>query len=422
MEGTRRAAVCTRQCQRAVCQVATVILLAPLLLLLPGSAAAQADSVSDRHRALNNQLDDLREALEGTSDELVNAAVKLKETKADLDDARDSLSAAHVQLADAQARDAALAQRLALAQAAVDKAQRELDARRAMETATRNRIGTIARETYVSSGLSGLSIALNAESPEQFADRVTAAGTALRGQNGAIAKLRVQQAETRARQGKLDAARAEVARLKRESEAVVRQKQAAEQKAAVAEASIHQLALQQDSALGVIKSRKTAEKQRIAALQAEEDKLAAILRARARRTGHAGGGNGSGTLSYPVRAPITSGFGWRYHPILHYSRLHAGTDFGAACGTPVRAAAGGSIVRAGWSGGFGNQVVIDHGRMRGKSVSTSYNHLSRITKHWGPVARGQIIGYSGTTGLSTGCHLHFEVYVNGTHVNPMGWL
>jgi murein DD-endopeptidase MepM/ murein hydrolase activator NlpD len=112
----------------------------------------------------------------------------------------------------------------------------------------------------------------------------------------------------------------------------------------------------------------------------------------------------------------------RYHPVLHYWRLHAGTDFGAPCGTPVRASASGTVVRAGWSGGYGNQVVIDHGRMKGVGLASSYNHLSRIIKHSGRVSRGQLIGYSGTTGLSTGCHLHFEVYVNGGHVNPMNWL
>jgi murein DD-endopeptidase MepM/ murein hydrolase activator NlpD len=127
-------------------------------------------------------------------------------------------------------------------------------------------------------------------------------------------------------------------------------------------------------------------------------------------------------LSRPVSAPVTSGYGRRWHPILHYWRLHAGTDFGAACGTPVRAAASGVVVRAGWAGGYGNQLVLDHGRMRGSHVATSYNHLSRILARSGRVSRGQVVAYSGTTGLSTGCHLHFEVYVGGRTVNPMSWL
>ncbi len=129
-----------------------------------------------------------------------------------------------------------------------------------------------------------------------------------------------------------------------------------------------------------------------------------------------------GFLSYPVNAPVTSGFGMRFHPVLHYWRLHAGTDFGAACGTPVHAAAAGVVVRAGRAGGFGNQIVLDHGYVRGTDLASSYNHLSRIYAWGGRVRRGEVIGLSGTTGLSTGCHLHFEVYENGNHVNPMRWL
>ena len=146
---------------------------------------------------------------------------------------------------------------------------------------------------------------------------------------------------------------------------------------------------------------------------------------RERSTGDGGGGavrNGGGFLSYPVNAPITSGFGMRYHPILHYWRLHAGTDFGAPCGTPVHAPADGTVVRAGWAGGFGNQIVVDHGYVKGVDLASSMNHLSRIYVYSGRVSRGQVIGLSGTTGLSTGCHLHFEVYQNGVHVNPMRWL
>ena len=118
-----------------------------------------------------------------------------------------------------------------------------------------------------------------------------------------------------------------------------------------------------------------------------------------------------------MSAPITSGFGLRYHPILHIWRLHSGTDFGVACGTPVRAAAAGTIISAGWGGGYGNRIVIDHGYVRGESLATTYNHLTRIVAS-GHVSRGQLIAYSGTTGLSTGCHLHFETLVNGSYVNP----
>lgn len=131
--------------------------------------------------------------------------------------------------------------------------------------------------------------------------------------------------------------------------------------------------------------------------------------------------DGHGVLMHPLTAPLTSPFGMRFHPILHYWRLHSGQDFGAACGTPVHAAADGDIVSAGVAGGYGNRIVINHGLQRGVNLSTTYNHLSSFVVTAGHVTRGQLIAYSGTTGTSTGCHLHFETLANGAYVNPTAW-
>jgi murein DD-endopeptidase MepM/ murein hydrolase activator NlpD len=128
-------------------------------------------------------------------------------------------------------------------------------------------------------------------------------------------------------------------------------------------------------------------------------------------------------LTYPANGPTTSGFGMRWHPVLQKWMLHDGLDWGIPCGTPVYAAAPGEVIRAGWrASGWGNQVLIDHGIHRGVDLVTSYNHLSSIVKFGGSVNRGQLIGYSGTTGYSTGCHLHFGTYEDGTPVNPRRWL
>lgn len=130
----------------------------------------------------------------------------------------------------------------------------------------------------------------------------------------------------------------------------------------------------------------------------------------------------SGPLSYPVSAPTSSEFGYRVHPVLGTGRLHAGLDFAAACGTPVRAAASGTIILAGYNSSAGNKIIIDHGVLRGVNLTTSYLHLERYARTGGHVNKGDVIGYVGTTGLSTGCHLHFETRENGTPVNPRGWL
>jgi murein DD-endopeptidase MepM/ murein hydrolase activator NlpD len=122
-------------------------------------------------------------------------------------------------------------------------------------------------------------------------------------------------------------------------------------------------------------------------------------------------------MMWPVSAPITSGFGLRYHPILHFARMHRGIDFGARWGTPIVAAADGQVSAAGWAGGYGRQVRIAHGG----GIGTSYSHMSSIVAQAGSfVHQGQVIGYVGTSGLSTGPHLHYEVYRAGQAVNPMG--
>lgn len=139
-------------------------------------------------------------------------------------------------------------------------------------------------------------------------------------------------------------------------------------------------------------------------------------------TGNMGGNmggsfGGGGGLLMPVNGHITSGFGMRRHPILGYSRLHAGVDFGAAWGSPIVAVASGVVSFAGRHGGHGNYVRLDHG-----GFGTGYGHMSRIAVGPGTkVQAGQVIGYVGSTGLSTGPHLHYEVYLGGRTVNPLGF-
>ena len=120
-------------------------------------------------------------------------------------------------------------------------------------------------------------------------------------------------------------------------------------------------------------------------------------------------------LAAPVFGRITSGFGMRRHPILGYSRMHSGIDFGAGYGSPIYATSDGVVQFAGWRGGHGNYVRLAHG----SAIGTGYGHMSRIAVSPGSrVRRGQVIGYVGSTGLSTGAHLHYEMYRNGVPVNP----
>jgi len=124
---------------------------------------------------------------------------------------------------------------------------------------------------------------------------------------------------------------------------------------------------------------------------------------------------GGGGLQMPVPGPVTSNYGLRMHPILGYARMHRGLDFRAGMGSPIVAVADGVVARAGWAGGYGNQVRINHAG----GLSTSYSHMSRFSVSPGQrIRQGQQIGTIGTTGLSTGPHLHFETYRNGVAINP----
>jgi murein DD-endopeptidase MepM/ murein hydrolase activator NlpD len=128
------------------------------------------------------------------------------------------------------------------------------------------------------------------------------------------------------------------------------------------------------------------------------------------------GGQDQSRMGLPVHGRLTSGFGERFHPILGYRRMHEGVDLAASAGTPIVAAADGRVVGAGWHGGYGQEVQIAHAG----GLQTIYGHMSRIAARAGELVRkGQVIGYVGSTGLSTGPHLHFEVMKNGRPVNPM---
>ena len=128
------------------------------------------------------------------------------------------------------------------------------------------------------------------------------------------------------------------------------------------------------------------------------------------------GGEDSARIGLPVHGRLTSGFGERFHPILGYARFHKGVDVAASAGTPIVAAADGRVVSAGWHGGYGQQVEIAHAG----GLETAYGHMSRIAARTGAfVRKGEVIGYVGSTGLSTGPHVHFEVTRNGRPVNPM---
>jgi murein DD-endopeptidase MepM/ murein hydrolase activator NlpD len=131
----------------------------------------------------------------------------------------------------------------------------------------------------------------------------------------------------------------------------------------------------------------------------------------------------TGAFMKPIGGGITSPFGWRVHPIFHSRIFHSGIDIAGPYGGAIHAANSGRVIYAGWQGGYGKVVIIDHGRVNGRPTTTLYGHMSSINVGTGQsVSRGQTIGREGSTGYSTGPHCHFEVRINGVPQNPLRFI
>ncbi|MDR1798205.1 MAG: peptidoglycan DD-metalloendopeptidase family protein [Clostridiales Family XIII bacterium] len=171
---------------------------------------------------------------------------------------------------------------------------------------------------------------------------------------------------------------------------------------------------QQAAAAAEVQSIRDAALEDIEALEAESKKIQAELAAR-QSTWEYGGG----AMSWPVQGTVTSEYGMRTNPVTGRYVLHAGIDIGVGYGTPVHAATDGVVTKAQWYGGYGNAVIIEHG----SGIYTLYGHNSSLLVSVGQaVSRGDVIALAGSTGNSTGPHVHFEVIVNGSPQNPRGWL
>ncbi len=185
--------------------------------------------------------------------------------------------------------------------------------------------------------------------------------------------------------------------------------------------------------LGLVETRRDARAGAIAARQADlrdlqeakrrENHVRQLILAAARRAKGGYHGPTNGLFIRPVPGYVTSPFGWRIHPIYHYWGLHDGTDFGVSCGEPMRAIAGGTVIARYWSDVYGNRLYLNLGQINGQNMTAVYNHATSYRVGVGQhVNQGDVVGYVGSTGWSTGCHLHFTLLVNGNAVDPMKWL
>jgi murein DD-endopeptidase MepM/ murein hydrolase activator NlpD len=293
------------------------------------------------------------------------------------------------------------------------------DARRDLKTATET-IRKQAVEAFMHWGQEpALEQMLRDVEDVNDAPRVTAYVAAVAEKQGAIIteqkRLRDETSQLEA-----DALAARDAVAARQQEVIARKEalEATRAQQAAARAEVAAEAANEQRLLTAVQAKKNEYLRQIYQLQRESNDIAAQLRRR--QSGERVTPSGRGVVAFPVTSPVlTSPFGYRSHPIYGDRRLHAGIDLRAATGTPVYSGGNGVVIFSGWKSGYGNTVVIDHGG----ALATLYAHNSALFIAEGAkVARGQRIASAGTTGNSTGPHVHFEVRINGTPVDPMAYL
>jgi murein DD-endopeptidase MepM/ murein hydrolase activator NlpD len=347
------------------------------------------------------------------------------------------------QLAAAEALDQEMRAKLAAARARLRQANANLAAGRSKIAEQQHTLGQIVVQNYQTGdpSLMGLSMVLTTQDPAELTGQLNSVHNVIDKESVVMDRLEASRALLTVQAQEVAAAKVEVARQRRAAAANLQRKQDLEAQAEAAEASVRTLVGVRSQARADAERAEQADLAQLHSLQSEQARIARVLKQRAdearrraaaaaraagRRSspvlGDGGPVQSHGFLNYPVSAPVTSPFGWRIHPIYGYRSLHDGTDFGAGCGTPIRAAAPGRVIQEYFQTAWGNRIIIDHGVHNGVSLATISNHLSSYAVSAGQyVQRGQVVGYVGTTGWSTGCHLHFTVLQNGTPVNPMSW-
>jgi len=405
---------------------------------------ADEDDLKHRRNQVSGQLQDARGELGESSHALNRAARRLEAAQRRLDVAEEHLDRTRDQLQQAIEYDQLMQERLDEAKAQLVAAREDLAEGRRAVARQRDRLAEFAAESFQNQDnrLLELRVFLKSETPEALTTQMDAVDSIASKQSASFARLRASEVLLRVEEEEVRAAKEEVAAQRAEAARNLEEKERLEDEAEAAEARVAELVAAREEAEEQAEEAKEEDLARVEQLEAEreeiEDRLAEIARrqaaalarkqaaaraaAQARAAARAAASAAEGLMA-PVNSYITSSYGMRFHPTLHYWKLHDGTDFGAWCGTPVRAAEDGRVISAYYSTGYGNQVLINHGIESGVSLSTSYSHLSRYGVSTGEqVSRGEVIGLSGTTGYSTGCHLHFMVYENGSTVDPMGWL
>ena len=392
--------------------------------------ARDADDLHNRQHRVEHAIERARADLDEVSRHLIDASAAVRRAEEKLATARDRLAAARGEVAVAEGIDERMQAELAEAKQRLEEARLALHSGALLVVRQRSRVAALAVDQFQGDNLEllELSAVLGGDSPLELSNRMAAVGDLLNQGAASLDRLKAIRVLLSVHEERVAMAKQLVADRRAAAAANLARTQAAKERAAEAKRDVARLVHSRTQAQEAAQEAVRKERQRLAALRDERERIRKLLAERARRAllrsaAEPSDAPSSGYLTLPVDGPITSSYGLRTHPILHVLKMHDGTDFGAACGTPVHAAADGLVFAAYYDAGFGNRLIIDNEVVHGVNLSTSYNHLSRTVVSAGEqVQRGEVVGYVGSTGYSTGCHLHFSVYENGRTVDPVTWL
>jgi murein DD-endopeptidase MepM/ murein hydrolase activator NlpD len=395
-------------------------------LVLGVAGPAGADPHDDKHR-VDRQVARAHAVYEAATAKAQAAVQAYSAATAQLPVARERLDEANGAVVARQV-EANQAERDAVAARAVaDQADQRYDDAVVTVESARDDVSRFVAAAYKGGGLLAFDSLIESRTPNDLIDRLNYLDKVAQSQNRALdgyvgARLVAKEADNLAADAR-HRADAKVA----EARDTLGSARDARSRAQQAQDSLTALVSQQARALAAANDERAATLAQYKALQAESDRIAGRLRKLGVGAGARGGvldpPHPSGYFLTPVKGYKSSDFGMRFDPFYKVWQLHAGVDLAASEGTPIRAAADGSVVQAGWDGGYGNYTCLFHGLYSGQGLSTCYGHQSAILVSAGQrVHRGDVIGKVGTTGASTGDHLHFEVRVDGTPVQPLDWL
>ncbi|GAP79294.1 peptidase, M23/M37 family [Brachybacterium sp. SW0106-09] len=438
----------SRSLRRPLSLLAAAAILAAGMLTGPVVSPATAEGSKDDKIAeraeVDQQLEDLRIELSDVNDDLAGTYLALAETELLIPQAQQDLEDARVALGEAQEEDRKVGERLTEAEEEERRLSGEVETGQEEVDRSDDELATVALSAYKGGGMpSPSSVYVGNSSPQDAVDRSMNYRLTMASQGTRLGALRTDQSVTENSAERLSAVREEIKQLKIDAEDALERTRVAEEEATEAKNELDALYETQKTQRDDLEAKKTkyegdqkSLETRSSTLDDEIEELAEQEREREERLKAqqqqkssggsapvAGSANTGGGWVYPVNARLNSNFGWRVHPIYGTKKLHAGVDFPVACGVPVGAAHSGRVIARTYNNGAGNKLIVSHGIMNGRLVTTSYHHLQGFAKPVGAqVSAGETVGYVGTTGSSTGCHLHFETHEDGNAVNPAKYL